>query len=232
MRCNSGAAITCAVLAPAGPTRSRLLSSLFRDDRSASTPHHTILSKMYLDQIIRQEEVTEFGSTLKAHQLARLPTGTLVVADDEDDDVPTGVVQKKGPETVLDRAVMEHNVLSASRIYNNITFRGLGLLLALTPSAAEVMARNMIQQSRLKGSLDQVSRLLIFDNAGAKEEGGVANVVIQSSLDDDLEKEEVGEGPETEKWDSQIRGTLQLVESIAERCDLLLREPPRAAIAA
>ena len=188
---------------------------------------------MYLDQIIRQEEVTGFGSTLKAHQLARLPTGTLVVAEDEDDDVPAGVVQKKGPETVLDRAVMEHNVLSASKIYNNITFKGLGLLLALTPSAAEVMARNMIQQSRLKGSLDQVSRLLIFDNAGAKEEGGVANVVIVSSLDDEAEKEEVGEGPETEKWDSQIRGTLQLVESIAERCEVLLAQPMReAAIAA
>jgi hypothetical protein len=34
---------------------------------------------------------------------------------------------------VLERAVMEHNLLSASKLYNNITFAELGSLLEITP---------------------------------------------------------------------------------------------------
>lgn len=215
------AAITCAVLAPAGPNRSRILSNLYRDERSASTPHHTILSKMFLDQIIRPSEVTEFASTLKPHQLARLPSTSLVVVDDEEEDGMAG--GKKGPETVLDRAVMEHNVLSASKIYNNITFKGLGLLLSLTPSAAEALARNMIQQKRLLATLDQVDGLLLFDD-DTVQEGMVANVAANSLDAEGGEEEELAEAKLTKQWDRQIRGTLQLVESIAARCEVLLGE--------
>lgn len=218
------AAITCAVLAPAGPTRSRILSSLFRDERSATTPHHTILSKMFLDQIIRAAEVSEFASTLQPHQLARLPPTTSIVApDDEDDEVIPGGGDKlkTGPENVLDRAMMEHNLLSASRIYTHITFRGLGLLLSLTPSAAEGMARTMIQQGRLKGQLDQVASLLSFEPEDKDAEGAVAAVAVAAG-EDEMEPEELASAPETKKWDQQIRGTLQKIESIAVRCEMLL----------
>ena len=176
------------MLAPAGPTRSRILSSLFRDERSAQSQHYTILSKMFLDQIIRPAEVEGFSKTLQQHQLAKLPSPTtIIIADDAPEEVG-----KKGPETVLDRAVMEHNVLSASRIYNNITFAGLGLLLGLRPSAAEAMARTMIQQGRLKGSLDQVQGLLVFD-ADTKDGDGVVSNVAAAAGADDEEKEEQGD---------------------------------------
>lgn len=219
---NRSAAITCAVLAPAGPTRSRILASLFRDERSSSTPHHTILSKMFLDQIIRSAEVSEFASTLQPHQLARLPPTTSIVApeDENDEPEPGGSPLKKGPENVLDRAMMEHNLLSASRIYSHITFRGLGLLLSLTPSAAEGMARTMIQQGRLRGRMDQVAALLSFD-ADAKDADGVVAAVAITSGDDEV-KEDVASAPETKKYDQQIRGTLQRVEAIAARCEILL----------
>lgn len=36
--------------------------------------------------------------------------------------------------SILDRAVVEHNLLSASKLYNNITFQELGALLEI-PSA-------------------------------------------------------------------------------------------------
>ncbi|KAL8290573.1 hypothetical protein RQP46_002831 [Phenoliferia psychrophenolica] len=212
-------AITCAVLAPAGPTRSRILSSLFRDERAASTEHYTILSKMFLDQIIRPSEVEEFSKTLKEHQLARLPASTTIFTAD---DAPAEE-GKKGPETVLDRAVMEHNVLSASRVYNNITFVGLGLLLSLRPSAAEAMARTMIQQGRLKGSLDQVQGLIVFDADTKDGDGVVSNVAAAAAgAADDEEKEEQGTAPATQRWDMQIRQTLHLAESIAARCEVLL----------
>jgi len=36
--------------------------------------------------------------------------------------------------TILDRAVIEHNLLSASKLYNNISFPELGALLEIPPT--------------------------------------------------------------------------------------------------
>ena len=36
--------------------------------------------------------------------------------------------------TILDRAVVEHNLLSASKLYTNITFDELGALLEISPA--------------------------------------------------------------------------------------------------
>jgi COP9 signalosome complex subunit 4 len=46
--------------------------------------------------------------------------------------------------TVLDRAVIEHNLLSASKIYNNITFSELGSLLEITPEKVRVQLSPLI----------------------------------------------------------------------------------------
>lgn len=226
-----GAAIVCAVLAPAGPIRARLLASLFRDERSVQSEHYSILSKMFLDQMIRPAEVAQFASKLATHQLAQLPpTQAIVIADDAEAEVG-----KKGPETVLDRAMMEHNVLAASRVYNNIAFKGLGLLLGLKPSAAEAMARTMIQQKRLKATIDQIDNLIIFE-VDTHEGGGdaaVSNVAAQAAAREDdndgAAGDEVANAPATKKWDLQIRQTLQLAEQIAARCEVLLAEGKPAA---
>ncbi|KAF9082154.1 hypothetical protein BGX29_008358 [Mortierella sp. GBA35] len=135
------AAVVCAVLAPAGPQRSRMLATLYKDDRSQRLPHFSILEKMYLDRVLRSNEVTEFATTLKSHQLALLADNT----------------------TVLDRAVIEHNLLSASKIYNNISFEELGALLGVKPEQAEARASKMMMEGRMSGSIDQIERLIFFD---------------------------------------------------------------------
>ncbi|GAA5847919.1 hypothetical protein JCM9279_003491 [Rhodotorula babjevae] len=225
-------AIVCAVLAPAGPIRSRLLASLYRDERAAQSPHYPILSKMFLDQMIRPHEVEQFASALATHQLAKLPP-TMAVVTAPDTAVETG---KKGPETVLDRAMMEHNVLAASRVYTNVTFAGLGHLLGLRPSAAEAMARTMVQQRRLRASIDQVDGLIVFDAdadhaAGAAAEGAVSNVAAQAAAREDGSgadgaggEGDGGAAPATRRWDAQIRQALQLAEGVAARCEALLAE--------
>jgi len=208
------AAVTCAVLAPAGPNRSRVLASLCRDERTAELPTYNILSKMFLDRILRPAEVHEFEGTLKSHQLAKINMSSndrLASAVDVDDDEP-GASKRTGPSTVLDRAVLEHNLLASSKIYNNITFRGLGALLDLTPGAAETMARKMIEQGRLKGFIDQVDRLIWFETGNEDEEaqnkaGGLG----------DVEQETADTGaPFTKRWDMQIRMTAAEVESIVQ----------------
>lgn len=103
-------------------------------------------------------EVKEFEGQLQEHQLAKIPLDRrLVTLDDEEGNVK--LAGRKGPENVLDKAVMEHNILACTKVsiardnpstrsdvalkkvYDNIKFDGLGALLDLTPYAAEAMAR-------------------------------------------------------------------------------------------
>ncbi|KAF9453067.1 hypothetical protein P691DRAFT_720570 [Macrolepiota fuliginosa MF-IS2] len=211
------AAVTCAVLAPAGPNRSRVLASLYRDERSADLSTYNILSKMFLDHILRPAEVKEFEQTLKPHQLAKVAISSndrLASASNDDsynDDNEPATSTRTGPSTVLDRAVMEHNLLASSKIYNNITFRGLGALLDLTPGAAENMARKMIEQGRLRGTIDQVDKLIWFESDREEDDaqgkaGGLG----------DVEAAEDTGAPFTKRWDAQIRLTAANAESIVQ----------------
>ncbi|KAF8974531.1 hypothetical protein BDZ97DRAFT_1647133 [Flammula alnicola] len=209
------AAVTCAVLAPAGPNRSRVLASLYRDERTADLPTYNILSKMFLDHILRPAEIKEFEKSLKPHQLAKIAISSndrlASIGNDDGGDLDPNASTRTGPSTVLDRAVMEHNLLASSNIYNNITFRGLGALLDLTPGAAETMARKMIEQGRLRGSIDQVDKLIWFEKNREEDDAqGKAG-----GLGDVEDAEDTG-APFTKRWDMQIRLTAAHVESIVQ----------------
>ncbi|KAG6851974.1 hypothetical protein C0991_004509 [Blastosporella zonata] len=114
------AAVTCAVLAHAGPNRSRVLASLYRDERTLDLPTYNVLSKMFLDHILRSAEVKEFQKTLKPHQLAKIAISSNDrLASTGQYGAPAGVDElsastRTGPATVLDRAVMEQNLLASS----------------------------------------------------------------------------------------------------------------------
>ncbi|SCZ88176.1 BZ3500_MvSof-1268-A1-R1_Chr10-2g02868 [Microbotryum saponariae] len=215
----STAAITCAILAPAGPRRSRILSALFRDERSSETPHQTVLAKMFLDQTFQPTEIAEFAASLSPHQLARLPPAAVTVMEDD----TTVEMGKRGPETLLDRAVMEHNILAASKVYNNITFTGLGHLLGIRPSSGESMVRTMIQQGRLCASINQVLGLVNFIGDGKAGDGVMSNVAAAATASPAPEETEfLLDDMATKRWDLQIRGTLQLAEAIALRCEEMI----------
>ena len=47
-------AVTCAILAPAGPQRSRLLGTLYKDERSSRLPSHGVLEKMFMERLLRK----------------------------------------------------------------------------------------------------------------------------------------------------------------------------------
>ncbi|KZW04204.1 hypothetical protein EXIGLDRAFT_737849 [Exidia glandulosa HHB12029] len=209
------AAVTCAVLAPAGPPRSRVLAALCRDERTAQLPNHTILSKMFLDRILRPAEIQGFEATLKPHQLAKIAQSSndrlAAAAAANDETSEPGASKRTGPSTVLDRAVLEHNLLACSKIYNNITFSGLGALLDLAPSAAETMARKMIEQGRLRGWIDQVDRLIWFEEEEHEAQGKAGGLG-----DVDQHMEDTG-APLTKQWDAQIQLTAASVESIVQQ---------------
>jgi len=155
-------AAKCAILAPAGPQRSRLLGTLYKDERSARMPNYSILEKMFMDRLLRKEEIEAFASTLAPHQKANLGDGS----------------------TVLDRAVIEHNMLATSKLYNNISFEQLGALLGIDAAKAEQIASSMLVEKRLRGSIDQVDLLLHFD---VKSDGASSSTDALLSFDTQIE---------------------------------------------
>ncbi|KAI8847306.1 hypothetical protein BC829DRAFT_375577 [Chytridium lagenaria] len=159
-----GQAVSCCVLAPAGPQRSRLLATLYRDERvrdnfttasggGGAGGLFAVLEKMYLDRLLGRSEVEAFAATLKPHHLAKVGGGDAAAA--------------VGNGTVLDRAVVEHNILAASRLYNHITFDELGVLLGINADQAEQIASRMIGEGRVNGTIDQIDRLISFTPGGS-----------------------------------------------------------------
>ncbi|KAI9925027.1 hypothetical protein ASPWEDRAFT_187124 [Aspergillus wentii DTO 134E9] len=170
------AAIRCAVLAPAGPQRSRTLAGLYKDDRAPSVEEFGILEKMFLDRLLTPEEVAAFSQRLAPHQLAQTADGT----------------------TVLDKAVVEHNLVAASKLYENITTDALGGILGLTASGdmtagekAEAYAARMVEQDRLKGRIDQIDGVIFFDSSSAAA------------------------GRHIRQWDAGVQGLAEDVERVA-----------------
>lgn len=180
MRCLSSA-VTCAVLAPAGPLRSRALAKLYKDERAPEVPEFGILEKMFLDRLLSTEEVDRFASSLAPHQLAKTGDGT----------------------TVLARAVVEHNLLSASRLYANIGIKELGTLLGCDIEKTEDYASAMLEQGRLNGRIDQIDGIIFFDGGGATEAKAKSGLARNAA------------GGDLRKWDAKVQGIAEEVERVA-----------------
>ena len=179
------ASIKTAILAPAGPQRSKTLGKLYKDERAVDTEEYGILEKMFLDRVLSPTEVAAFASSLQPHQLAQTAEGS----------------------TVLAKAVVEHNLLAASRLYENISTAALGVILGLVDTKdstaaekAEEYAARMVEQGRLKGVIDQIDGIIIFESYDG---------VKASAL-----------GSELRVWDHGVQG---LVEDV-ERCAAGIRE--------
>lgn len=61
-----------------GQQRSRMLATLFKDERCQQLAAYGILEKMYLDRIIRGNQLQEFAAMLMPHQKATTADGTCI----------------------------------------------------------------------------------------------------------------------------------------------------------
>jgi len=95
---------------------------------------------MYKNRLLRKEDIEKFSKTLLLHQKAVNATNM----------------------TILEMAVLEHNMLACSLLYNNITFLQLGTLLNVSSREAEKVCSKMIGENRLSGMIDQVDGILYF----------------------------------------------------------------------
>lgn len=144
-----GRAVTCAILAPSGPQRQRVLGHIFKDPRlnqldniADFETHATILTKMFKGQILGKEELVKFEASLQPHQKAIMGDGL----------------------TIMERGVVEHNMLAVSGIYRSIYINELAHILGVNNKKAEKLVATMILNGSLKGSIDQVENLVLFDN--------------------------------------------------------------------
>jgi COP9 signalosome complex subunit 4 len=154
-----GRAATCAILAPptSGPQRTRVLHHIYQDARLEQlnempcfASHATILKKMARRQILRPDDAAlqTLEQGLAEHQKAIMGDGL----------------------SILERSVVEHNMIAVSHLYSTIYLSELALILGVTPQRAEKIATNMIMDGTIAGCLDQVLGLLEFDDSSSAEQ--------------------------------------------------------------
>lgn len=136
-------ALACTLLADAGPQRSRLLAKLYKDDHVASMEAYGILEKVFLDRLLVAEDVEAFSRTLGGHHRSGTP-------------------QKWGL-SVIELAIVQHNLLGCSKLYSSVTIASLAELLNVDEATAVRIVAKMILDGRVRGSIDQILGIVSFD---------------------------------------------------------------------
>mgnify|MGYP000183841771 CR=1 FL=1 len=83
----------------------------------------SLLDKVFLQRVISNEEMNKFSSVLMPHHRAITSEGW----------------------TLVQRAVIEHNLLAVSALYRSVTFDNLGKILGIPAKKSEKVAARMIQ---------------------------------------------------------------------------------------
>ena len=192
-------AVSCTILAAAGPQRSRMLATLYKDERCKHLETFPILEKVFMDRILMQQDINAFSRTLKPHHLALTADGS----------------------TVLQRSMVEHNMLSCSKVYNNIGFGELGMLLGIDKTNAEFVAARMITEGRMAGSIDQLESMIYFNDIDTSSAGGGCGGTGASGTNGSGANGNKQAATECLQWDAMIQdvcnGVNKIIEEIAKK---------------
>lgn len=158
-----GRAATCAILAPSSSQKQRVLGLLVKDERLpklSSLPsfqnHAMLVRKLYNCQVVTPADLEHLS--LATHQQAVRGDGL----------------------TILQRAIVEHNMTAVSRLYRSIFLKELkDKFLGGVP--AEKIAATMIMDGSLEGEIDQVDGVLYFGNKKQEDiwNKGITSFCIQ-----------------------------------------------------
>jgi COP9 signalosome complex subunit 4 len=180
-------AVTCAILAKAGPSRARVLVMLYSDERSKQLNNYSMLEAMFRQKIIKPQEVSKFEKMLAEHQKADTASG----------------------RTVLQNSIIEHNIVAASKIFNNCKFEQLGGLLGISAKEAESLTATMIEQGRLQASIDQVEGVVEFTgDSSLSSTSNPANNNAAAAINN--------ANDEFHTWDGQIGEVCLVVNRVLE----------------
>ncbi|BHF67165.1 COP9 signalosome complex subunit 4 [Sparganum proliferum] len=178
-------ALLSALLAGVGQQRARLLTTLYKDERCQSLQAYPILEKMYMRRLISRNCLQSleplfikyypqlfFGG--KSDENTPMDAGGQDVAEaaaaaapGAGGEAPTTSASARPIQNILERVTVEHNMLAASLIYNNISLSNLGELLEVDASRAETVAAHMIGEGRLVAQIDQIDGFIHFEKQNA-----------------------------------------------------------------
>jgi COP9 signalosome complex subunit 4 len=137
-----------------------------------------MLENIHMGRLLNAAQVDLFRPTLREHQMAADADGI----------------------SVLDSAVIEHNLLAASRLYSNIRVEELAIVLNISAGKAESTAAKMIYEGRMSAVIDQLEGFVEFETPGTRRE--------------------------LLRWDAQIEGICGAVDAC---CDSILEKFPTLA---
>lgn len=192
-------AITCAVLGKTGPPRSRVLALLYQDDRLGSldamlpaqyADHAVVLGRVFKEQMLLKEELKAFENCLMPHQKATTKEGF----------------------TLLEKAVIEHNILAVGKIYDNISLVQLARILGLAADQAEKIVATMVTENRLRAIIDQAVGYALFLGEEEDEDdgGGAADFTAAVGKTN---------GSSLTGWDDNIKLLCEEVTDFVNRAD-------------
>lgn len=128
-----GKAIKCAIFAKASRQRDQMIERLILDTRTENFLSFKLLKYMHQHRIISKEDQEEFKWTVS-----------------------------RGDWPFLQHAVCEHNLRSMARIYKNIRIKDAAMMLGISMEMTEDLARTMMIENRLKGTIDQIDCEITF----------------------------------------------------------------------
>ncbi|KAL9910894.1 COP9 signalosome complex subunit 4-like [Glossina fuscipes fuscipes] len=134
-------AFICIALSATGEQRSHILFLLLKDKRTRILPGSALIGKLYYNVIIKPSDLKDFKAILQPHHKITTSDG----------------------RTLLERAINEHNLISVSKIYNDISFEQLASLVERTPTYVQIVAAELIRNGRIPAVIDQIRDSLIFE---------------------------------------------------------------------
>ena len=137
---------------------------------------------MFMGEVVKREHVVEFQEKLEPHQNIRYTDGY----------------------SVLDKALIEHNIGVLSAIYMNITFAELGNFLGIKKEQAETFVAKMIAEQRISAVLDQANELVEFEEEGKQLQTFNSQIQVACDRVDGLMQEILKAHPETQKYDTFV----------------------------
>uniref|UniRef100_A0A1I8BYM7 COP9 signalosome complex subunit 4 n=1 Tax=Meloidogyne hapla TaxID=6305 RepID=A0A1I8BYM7_MELHA len=172
-------ALICTLLAPPGLQRNRLLNTLFKDERCQGLACYQLLKNMYLERLIQNSELKEFELLLLPHQRLLDSEGS----------------------SILQRSVLEHNFLAASRLYSNISFDGLGQLLGVSTKKAEKIASQMISTDKVHGKINQLDSTVSFESKDSFNDRSDSQIISICELTNSINEQLAARFPE---WHAEV----------------------------
>eukprot|EP00189_Rhodosorus_marinus_P008188 CAMPEP_0184754574 /NCGR_PEP_ID=MMETSP0315-20130426/44692_1 /TAXON_ID=101924 /ORGANISM="Rhodosorus marinus, Strain UTEX LB 2760" /LENGTH=394 /DNA_ID=CAMNT_0027233999 /DNA_START=556 /DNA_END=1740 /DNA_ORIENTATION=- len=130
-------AVICAILAPAGEQRSKMMSKLYQDERCRGLEFFNVLERVHSQKLLKKEHIEVLSERVKLLD-----------------------IRSEETQQVLDLATTEHNLLAVSILYTSIKLESLAELLSIFPQKVEAAVADMICEHRLSGKINQVEGLL------------------------------------------------------------------------